>query len=123
MNYIRMYKSGKFYNAFCDDGIILHFLLGYKYLEHKKCVGFPAAAYTKVKQKLESEKLSYQIFEKEELIEEYKGISKNYKIILKKALNSLDVEARMNRLNKIIENLSEKELNNLIEVIENGSFK
>lgn len=28
---VRLYKSGKFYNAFGDDGLILHELLGYKY--------------------------------------------------------------------------------------------
>ena len=30
--YLKLYKNGKFYNAFGDDGIIIHYLLGYKYL-------------------------------------------------------------------------------------------
>ena len=27
--YLKLYKNGKFYNAFGDDGIIIHYLLGY----------------------------------------------------------------------------------------------
>ena len=60
-----MYKSGNFYNAFNDDGIILHFLLGYKYVNYKKCGGFPASAYQKVTQKLENEKISYITYVRE----------------------------------------------------------
>ena len=56
--YVRLYKSGKFYNAFMDDGIILHELLGYKYIEYKNSVGFPEAAINKVKSKLDSENIS-----------------------------------------------------------------
>lgn len=63
MNYISIYKSGKFYNAFNDDGIILHYLLGYKYLEHKKSIGFPESALNKVKTTLENEKISYKIYD------------------------------------------------------------
>ena len=123
MNYIRMYKSGNFYNAFNDDGIILHFLLGYKYVNYKKCAGFPESALNKVKANLENNKLSYKIFNKDNLICEYKGIAKNYNLILKKALKNINTEIRMNRITEIIENLNEIELNNLIEVIENGNFK
>ena len=118
-----MYKSGNFYNAFNDDGIILHFLLGYKYVNYKKCVGFPESALNKVKANLENNKLSYKIFNKDNLICEYKGIAKNYNLILKKALASLDVETRMENIKEKIENCSPQELNNLIEVIENGNFK
>ena len=46
--YLKLYKNGKFYNAFGDDGIIIHYLLGYKYLEYKNSVGFPVSAYNKV---------------------------------------------------------------------------
>lgn len=50
--YISLFKSGKFYNAFGDDGIIIHFLLGYKYTEYKHSVGFPKSAFNKVINKL-----------------------------------------------------------------------
>ena len=50
--YLKLYKNGKFYNAYGDDGIIIHYLLGYKYLEYKNSVGFPVSAYNKVITKL-----------------------------------------------------------------------
>ena len=58
--------------------------MGYKYVSYKKCAGFPASAYQKVTQKLENEKISYITYEKEKAISEYKGIAKNYNLILKK---------------------------------------
>ena len=98
-------------------------MLGYKYVNYKKCAGFPESALNKVKANLENNKLSYKIFNKDNLICEYKGIAKNYNLILKKALKKINTEIRMNRITEIIENLNEIELNNLIEVIENGNFK
>lgn len=56
MKVIEIYKSGKFYNVFGDDGIIIHELIGYKYLEYKKQVGFPESALNKVINVLESKK-------------------------------------------------------------------
>ena len=119
---IRLYKSGKFYNAFGDDGLILHELLGYKYIEYKNSVGFPESAINKVKNKLENEKISYSIYEKDNLLEEYKGIDKNYKIVLSKALKNYDIEKRLTRLKSKINNLSTEELERVIDSLEDGSI-
>ena len=32
---LNLYKVGKFYNAYKEDGFIIHELMGYKYLEYK----------------------------------------------------------------------------------------
>ena len=119
---IDLYKTGKLYNSFNDDGIIIHYLLGYKYVDYKKSIGFPESALNKVKEVLEKNKLSYKIYEKSTMITEYKGINKNYNIVLKKALNNLEIETRVNRLKEKIENLNTQELENIIEAIENGNF-
>ncbi len=119
---VDLYKTGKFYNSFNDDGIIIHYLLGYKYVDYKKSIGFPESALNKVKEVLEKNKLSYKIYEKSTMITEYKGINKNYNIVLKKALNNLEIETRVNRLKEKIENLNTQELENIIEAIENGNF-
>lgn len=37
---VSLYKTGIFFNAYGDDGIILHHLVGYKYLKPKNSVGF-----------------------------------------------------------------------------------
>ena len=120
---ISLYKSGKFYNAFNDDGIILHSLLGYKYVTYKQCVGFPESAFEKVKRCLEQEKISYEVYEKDQKIEEYKGISKNYGLLLKKTYKELEVETRVNNLRQKIEECSTQELERIIEAIECGQFK
>lgn len=119
---IRLYKSGKFYNAFGDDGLILHELLGYKYIEYKNSVGFPESAINKVKNKLENEKISYSIYEKDNLLEEYKGIDKNYKIVLSKALKNYDIEKRLTRLKSKINNLTIEELERVIDGLEDKSI-
>ena len=68
-NSVILYKSGKFYNAYGDNGIIIHNLLGYKFVSYKNSAGFPESAINKVKGVLEKEKLSYVIYEKNTFIE------------------------------------------------------
>ena len=46
-NVVKLYKVGKFYNAYKDDGYIIHELMGYKYIEYKQSVGFPDSAFSK----------------------------------------------------------------------------
>ena len=74
-----LYKSGKFFNVFGDDGIIIHYLFGYKFVVYKNCAGFPESALVKVTTKLDSEKISYKLYEKDTLIKDVKGIKNNYK--------------------------------------------
>lgn len=119
---VRLYKSGKFYNAFGDEGMILHELLGYKYIEYKNSVGFPESAINKVKGKLDSVNISYSIYEKDNLLEEHKGIDKNYKIVLSKALKNYDIEKRLTRLKSKINNLSTEELEKVIDSLEDKSI-
>lgn len=119
---VRLYKFGKFYNAFGDEGMILHELLGYKYIEYKNSVGFPESAINKVKSKLESVNISYSIYEKDNLLEEHKGIDKNYKIVLSKALKNYDIEKRLTRLKSKINNLSTEELERVIDSLEDKSI-
>ena len=116
--YVRLYKSGKFYNVFGDDGIILHELLGYKYIEYKNSVGFPEAAINKVKSKLDSENISYGVYEKENLLDEHKGMDKNYKIVLSKALKNYDLEKRLTRLKEKINGLTTEELERIVDNLE-----
>ena len=121
-NRIEIYKSGTFFNVYGDAGLILYILLGYKYIEPKKSVGFPASALSKVINALENAKVSYIIYDKSNIIGEYKGINKNYKKYITEALKNLEIEKRLNRLNEIINNMSLKELEKIIEIIENGKF-
>lgn len=119
---ISLYKIGKFYNAYNDDGIILHELLGYKYLEYKKSVGFPESALVKVQGKLESNNISYKIYAKEELISFYKGSNKAYDSVLNKAIKNMAIDKRISRAKAIIEKCTTEDLDKILEVIEYGKW-
>lgn len=120
---VRLYKSGKFYNAFGDEGMILHELLGYKYIEYKNSVGFPESAINKVKGKLDSVNISYSIYEKDNLLEEHKGIDKNYKIVLSKALKNYDIEKRLTRLKEKINGLTTEGLERIVDNLESKIYE
>lgn len=122
-NYVSLYKSGKFYNVFGDDGLIVHYLVGYKFVEYKQSVGFPESAFGKVKSILDKENMSYKVYDKDMLLESKKGIDKKYKIILKEALKNYELEQRLTRIRNKINNFSTDELEKIIEGLESESLE
>ena len=119
-NYVSLYKSGKFYNAFWDDGLILHHLIGYKFVEYKQSVGFPESAFGKVKSLLDDVDISYKVYDKDILIEEKKGNNKKYNKVLSEALKKYDLEKRLIRIKDKINTFSAEDLEKIIEGIESG---
>ena len=117
-NYVSLYKSGKFYNVFGDDGLIVHYLVGYKFVEYKQSVGFPESAFRKVKSILDKENMSYKVYDKDMLLESKKGIDKKYKVILKEALKNYKLEQRLIRIRNKINDFSTDELEKIIEGID-----
>lgn len=118
---IELRKSGKFYNLFGDDAIILHYLTGYKIVAEKGGVGFPETAYNKVINILEDEEVSYIVYEKENILAEkdFKKLN-SYKSLLKKGMQALSVEERFAKIEKKIKNLSVKELDEILNLIEDA---
>ncbi len=118
---IELRKSGKFYNSFGDDAIIIHYLTGYKIVKEKGGVGFPESAFNKVINALEDAEVSYKVYEKDNVLAEkdFKKIN-SYKKLLKKGTNELSVEERYNKIENIIRSLSEDKLDYILEVIENA---
>ena len=117
-----LYKAGKFYSAFGDNGVIIHNLMGYKFVEYKNSAGFPESAIAKVKNILEQEKLSYKIYEKDTLLEEHIGIAKAYNNMLKTSLTKLEMENRLNRLQDKLDNFSLDDLEKVVEGIESATL-
>ena len=117
-----LYKAGKFYSAFGDNGVIIHNLMGYKFVEYKNSAGFPESAIAKVKNILEQEKLSYKIYEKDTLLEEHKGTAKAYNNMLKTSLTKLEMENRLNRLQDKLDNFSLDDLEKVVEGIESATL-
>lgn len=118
---IELRKSGKFYNSFGDDAIILHYLTGYKIVAEKGGVGFPETAYNKVINALEDEEVSYIVYEKENILVEkdFKKLN-SYKSLLKKGTQELSVEERFNKIEKKIKGLNAKELDHILDLIEDA---
>lgn len=120
---VKLYKSGKFYHAHSDDGRILHELLGYKYVEYKASAGFPENALIKVRNKLEEEKISYQIYEKDLRIDSFSGVNKKYNEVLERAYQNADIENRLHHVQEILDSCNTEDLTAIIDYIENGRWK
>lgn len=120
---VSLYKTGKFFNAYSDGAVILHHLVGYKYLKPKNSVGFPESALTKVKAILENNDLSYEIYDKKDLVEKHKGIKTKYNKILKESLKSIDIEERLERLKEKLNNYTLEDLEKIIEALENDTTR
>ena len=115
---VKLYKIGKFYNAYGDDGYILHELLGYKFIEAKQSAGFPTNSLSKVETSLTWAKISYEIYENGIVVKSFKGLNKCYVNTLKKSLNNIETEKRINRLKKKIDNLSKEDLDKILYFLE-----
>ena len=100
---VELRKSGKFYNTFGDDAIIIHYLMDYKIVAEKGGVGFPETAINKVINALENAEVSYKIYEKD-LITNEKDFKKlnSYKEMLKKGIKELSIEERFQKIEKQI---------------------
>ena len=108
-------NNGKFCSAFNEDAYIIGYLCDYKVLENRK-VGFPDSALTKVINKLEDEKISYQIIylDKDPLIKDYKKLNK-YNEIKEKALHRLDYVNKVNMIIDKIKKMNEKEFSEFLD--------
>ena len=106
-NYLYVKKIGNFYNVYEDDAVILHHLFKYKIIKSKQNSGFPISAFNKVINALDDKKISYKIFEKDNLVMEkdYDNIN-NYNKILKEGNDKLEEEIRLDRIENKIKNMN-----------------
>ena len=118
---IELRKSGKFYNCFGDDAIIIHYLLGYKYVPAKGGVGFPESAYNKVINNMEDAEVSYIVYDNNNVVakKDFKRIN-CYKDLLKKGLKELNNEVRYQKIEDKIKTLTPKELDHVLDVLEDA---
>ena len=82
---VKVYRHGKFYNVYGDDAKVVSVLTGYRIINNR--LGFPISMINKVIGLLDNKKISYIIFDKDNVIRKYKGINKIYKCILDKCEN------------------------------------
>lgn len=116
MKSIKIIKSGKFYNAYGDDALILHNLFGYKVSDQGK-VGFPLITLNKVTNILTDNKINYNVVEKNVTVDGKTFPKNNYEKILSISEKRFNNELELNSLLKQIETLDEPALKRLIGVI------
>ena len=98
----------------------MNYLFGYKILIDGK-VGFPESALIKVINTIEDKKIDYQIINKDgnDVIKKY-GNFNNYNKVLKQALEYRSIKSRVERIQELINNVSDITiLEKIIGVIEN----
>lgn len=118
-NVFVLYKNtGKFYNALGIDAHILNYYFGYKVMDNKKA-GFPESAFEKVIQKIEDEKISYQIIytDKNPYTKNYKKLNR-YDNVVKEVQNKIDLNKRIDLIIDKIKNTDYEEMLEVIERIE-----
>lgn len=114
-----LYKNtGKFHNALGIDAYILNYYFGYRVLNNKKA-GFPESAFEKVIQKLEENKISYQVIytDKNPLIKNYKKLNR-YNDIVKKVREQIDLNERIDLVIEKIKSADHEKVLAIIERIE-----
>ena len=82
---VKVYRHGKFYNVYGDDAKVVSIITDYRIINNR--LGFPINMINKVMGLLDNKKISYIILNKDNVVNEYKGINKIYKCILDKCEN------------------------------------
>ena len=72
--------------------MLLHYLMGYKFIESRNSCSYPSGAYNKVISILQIKKIAYVIYDKEKIIDTYKGISNKYLEVMDKAKERYRIE-------------------------------
>lgn len=117
--FLMIYKnSGKFYNVFGIDAYVLNYFFDYKILNNNKA-GFPDNAIDRVIEKLQKEKISYQIIykDKDPIIKDFKKLNK-YSKLIDDIKNEVELKQRFDLLTEKIKKLDEKKFLEVIECIE-----
>ncbi len=111
-----IYKnSGKFYNVYDEDAFIINILFNYKVFKNQ--AGFPDTAISKIKGRLENEKISYSIIYRDKDIETKNFKFNNYQKFYEAATKKMDLNEKLSLINKKLESSSLEKLENLINII------
>lgn len=73
---VKIYKHGKFYNVYGNDAKVVSIITGYRVINNR--LGFPVSMINKVMGLLDRNKIGYIVFDKDNIIEQRKGIKNRY---------------------------------------------
>lgn len=117
--FLMIYKTqGKFYNTYGIDAYIMNYFFNYKVLNDNKS-GFPDNTINKVIEKLEGEKISYQIIykDKDPLLKDFKKLNR-YNLLIDSIKKEVELKKRFEILIDKIKKLDESKFLEVIECIE-----
>ena len=100
MKKLEIYKNGNFLNAYEENAIILHKLFNYKVIEsdnHKYKCGFPLTQYNKIINGLQDNKISYIVYDKENILEDKDYLKYCKKVIEEKLNKEYKLELNKNK--------------------------
>lgn len=99
-NYLMIYHWGNFYDCYEDDGIILSYLFDYKLRKGNRC-SFPVSILNKITNKLEDERINYQILYKDrDNIKKSFGNFNKYNDAFIKAFKYVNIKSRVDWINR-----------------------
>lgn len=118
--YIILIKNGNFYLCFNKDAIVMNEIFKYQIKDSKNYIkiGFPIIALSKVIDKLDKLSVNYLVIENNEIIDKKKNQTNNY---IKYEKNQyIILNNRINNIYNILKNnISNKNVENIIKEIEN----
>ena len=123
--YICLFKIGSFYCAYNKDAYIMSYLFKYKIRDKKdeKEVGFPVDSISKIKARLEQEKINYVLLETKNDYEVNEKIDlgdlNKYGELYSRAISYMNYKLRLDNLYKIlVDMIDEKNFRKILTKIE-----
>lgn len=115
-DYVKLRKHGKFYAAYEEDAYVIHAILGYKVSNGK--AGFPENALGKVLQELDDYKVNFSVIENDTETNRRKYPKSNYQKYYKQGIKSCDELKKESRIVDKIRNLTDEQIEKVIDYIE-----
>ena len=121
-----LFKIGSFYHTYGRDAYILSYMFGYKVKnigESPKECGFPINVVSKIKARLENNKINYLVIDNRNNFEvdekSDNGNLNRYSATYEKARNYINYKVRIDGINNfLLENLEKKDFRKLLGKIE-----
>ena len=113
---VNLRRVGKFYQAYEDDAYVIHAIMGYNVSNGR--IGFPVNSLGKVQSKLDECKISYNIIDKDSIIDSKDFRDNNmYDKFLDDGILSMDKIMCNKSLLEVIKNLPDEKVEKIINFI------
>ena len=119
--YLILFKSGIFYEAFDEDAVILNRLFNYKISKKKNNMraGFPLSNIEKVEKELEDKKINYMIIENKKITYTSTNKKNKFSSLAHDVYDFITIKNRIDEINKVLnERSNDEDIMDLLDKIE-----